>query len=105
MTVDSLAALRSHLYEAYATQYAGCGGEKATALIYRREIRPLLLYRRESRPLLPPPAGGLAVDIGCGRGELVRLLQLLRGHSVTQNLTLAAREDAEVVSPAERNPS
>jgi 2-polyprenyl-3-methyl-5-hydroxy-6-metoxy-1,4-benzoquinol methylase len=66
VTVDSLADLRSRLYEAYATQHAGCGGDKAAALIYRRDIRPLL----------PSSSGGPVIDIGCGRGELVRLLQL-----------------------------
>ena len=65
MTTDSLADLRSRLYEAYATQHAGCGGDEAAALVYRRDIRPLL----------PPPAAGPVVDLGCGRGELVRLLQ------------------------------
>jgi 2-polyprenyl-3-methyl-5-hydroxy-6-metoxy-1,4-benzoquinol methylase len=63
--VDSLADLRSRLYEAYATQHVGCGGGKAAALVYRRDILPLL----------PPPAAGPGVDLGCGRGELVRLLQ------------------------------
>ena len=65
MTCASLADLRSRLYEAYASQHAGCGGDEAAALVYRRDIRPLL----------PPPAAGPVVDIGCGRGELVRLLQ------------------------------
>ena len=66
MTTDSLADLRNRLYEAYATQHAGCGGDEAAALVYRRDIRPLL----------PPPAAGPVVDLGCGRGELVRLLQV-----------------------------
>ena len=66
MTSASLADLRSRLYEAYASQHAGCGGDEAAALVYRRDIRPLL----------PPPAAGPVVDIGCGRGELVRLLQV-----------------------------
>jgi 2-polyprenyl-3-methyl-5-hydroxy-6-metoxy-1,4-benzoquinol methylase len=57
--------MRSRLYEAYATQHAGCGRDKAAALVYQRDIRPLL----------PPPAVGPVVDLGCGRGELVRLLQ------------------------------
>ena len=65
MTEAGLADLRSRLYEAYASHHAGhCSGE-AAALVYRRDIRPLL----------PPPAAGPAVDIGCGRGDLVRLLQ------------------------------
>jgi SAM-dependent methyltransferase len=65
VTTTSLADLRNRLYEAYASQHAGLGSEKAAALVYRRDIRPLL----------PPPAAGPVVDIGCGRGELVRLLQ------------------------------
>ena len=56
--------LRDRLYEAYASQHAGCGSATATALIYRRDIRPLL----------PPPSAGPVIDIGCGQGELVRLL-------------------------------
>lgn len=65
MTTTTLADLRSRLYEAYASQHVGRGGDEATALIYRRDIRPLLA----------PPAAGPVVDIGCGRGEIVRLLQ------------------------------
>ena len=65
MTTASLAHLRSRLYEAYASQHAGSGGGEAAALVYRRDIRPLL----------PPPAAGPAVDLGCGRGDLVRLLR------------------------------
>ena len=61
----SLADLRSRLYEAYASQHTGTGSGEATALVYRGDIRPLL----------PPPAAGPLVDIGCGRGDLVRLLQ------------------------------
>jgi 2-polyprenyl-3-methyl-5-hydroxy-6-metoxy-1,4-benzoquinol methylase len=33
-----------------------------------------LVYRRDIRPLLPPPSAGPVIDIGCGQGELVRLL-------------------------------
>jgi SAM-dependent methyltransferase len=58
--------LRSRLYEAYATQHAGCGGGEAAALVYRRDIRPLL----------PSPAAGPVIDLGCGRGELVQLMEL-----------------------------
>jgi hypothetical protein len=61
-----LAKLRSRLYGAYATQHADCGGEEAAALVYRRDIRPLLL---------PPPAAGPVVDPGCGRGALVLLMR------------------------------
>lgn len=56
--------LRDRLYEAYASQHAGCGGAAATALIYRRDIRPLL----------PPPTAGSVIDIGCGQGALMKLL-------------------------------
>jgi len=65
VTTAGLADLRSRLYEVYASQHAGGGGGEAAALVYRRDIRPLL----------PPPAAGPVVDLGCGRGELVRLLQ------------------------------
>jgi 2-polyprenyl-3-methyl-5-hydroxy-6-metoxy-1,4-benzoquinol methylase len=57
--------LRSRLYQAYASQHAGSGGSEAAALVYRRDIRPLL----------PAPAAGPVVDIGCGQGDLVRLMQ------------------------------
>jgi 2-polyprenyl-3-methyl-5-hydroxy-6-metoxy-1,4-benzoquinol methylase len=66
VTVDTLSDLRRRLYEAYASQHAGYGGNEATALIYRRDLRPLL----------PPAAAGPVVDLGCGHGELVRLMQL-----------------------------
>lgn len=65
MTTGTLADVRSRLYEAYASQHAGCGADEATALVYRRDIRPLL----------PPLPAGPVVDLGCGRGELVRLMQ------------------------------
>jgi SAM-dependent methyltransferase len=53
------------LYEAYATQWPRReDGGRANALIYRRDIRPVL----------PPASAGAVLDIGCGRGDLVRLL-------------------------------
>lgn len=63
-TVPSWDGLRERLYEAYASQHAGCGGGDASALTYCRDIRPAL----------PPPGTGPVIDIGCGQGELVRLL-------------------------------
>jgi SAM-dependent methyltransferase len=61
----SLADLRSRPYGSYASQHVGNGSGEAAALVYPRGIYPLL----------PPPAAGPIVDIGCGRGDLVRLLQ------------------------------
>ncbi len=46
------------------SQHAGHGSGPSTALSYRRDIRPSL----------PSPCAGPVVGIGCGRGELVRLL-------------------------------
>jgi 2-polyprenyl-3-methyl-5-hydroxy-6-metoxy-1,4-benzoquinol methylase len=62
--VGDRTALRNRLYEAYASEHAGCGAGEAAALIYRRDIRPAL----------PPCHAGSVIDIGCGQGELVRLL-------------------------------
>lgn len=56
--------LRGRLYAAYASQHAGWSGGDAAGLIYRRDIRPAL----------PGPLSGPVVDIGCGQGELVRLM-------------------------------
>jgi hypothetical protein len=47
------ALLRDRLYEAYASQHAGPGNGEATALIDRRNLRPLL----------PPPDMGPVIDI------------------------------------------
>jgi 2-polyprenyl-3-methyl-5-hydroxy-6-metoxy-1,4-benzoquinol methylase len=62
-TVDRT-ALRDRLYQAYASEHAGRGGNLAAAFVYRRDVRPLL----------PPPSAGPVVDIGCGQGDLVRLM-------------------------------
>lgn len=62
--MENPAELRGRLYRAYASQHAGYGRGNTTALIYRRDIRPLL----------PPPTAGPVIDIGCGQGELVRQL-------------------------------
>jgi predicted TPR repeat methyltransferase len=56
--------LRERLYEAYASGHAGCASSDAAAVAYRRDIRPAL----------PPPGFGPIVDIGCGQGQLLRLL-------------------------------
>jgi 2-polyprenyl-3-methyl-5-hydroxy-6-metoxy-1,4-benzoquinol methylase len=61
---EDRASLRDRLYAAYVSQHAGNGSGHAAALSYRRDIRPSL----------PPPGTGPVVDIGCGSGELVRLL-------------------------------
>jgi 2-polyprenyl-3-methyl-5-hydroxy-6-metoxy-1,4-benzoquinol methylase len=55
---------RDRLYEAYASQHAGFADGQAMSLIYRRDIRPAL----------PGCAAGPVIDIGCGQGDLVRLL-------------------------------
>ena len=56
--------LRDRLYEAYASHHACYNDGEAAALIYRRDIRPPL----------PPPGAGPVLDIGCGQGQLVRLM-------------------------------
>jgi SAM-dependent methyltransferase len=60
----SVTSWRDRLYGSYASQHAGYGGSGTAHLIYRRDIRPML----------PAPDAGPVVDIGCGQGELVRLL-------------------------------
>ena len=65
-------SLRERLYEAYASQHAQCSDGVATALIYRRDIRPVL----------PVPTAGPVLDIGCGQGQLVRLM-LQDGYDAT----------------------
>jgi 2-polyprenyl-3-methyl-5-hydroxy-6-metoxy-1,4-benzoquinol methylase len=57
-------ALRDRLYEAYMSQHTGSGARGSAAFIYRRDIRPML----------PSPETGPVVDIGCGQGELVRIM-------------------------------
>lgn len=61
---NSTAAVRSRLYDSYATTHAGLSGASAAAQVYHRDIRPHLPEGRVSTVL----------DIGCGQGELVRLL-------------------------------
>jgi 2-polyprenyl-3-methyl-5-hydroxy-6-metoxy-1,4-benzoquinol methylase len=59
--------VRERLYEAYASTHSGPSNAAATALIYRRDIRPHLPAQ---------PGGHRVLDVGCGQGELVRLLHL-----------------------------
>jgi 2-polyprenyl-3-methyl-5-hydroxy-6-metoxy-1,4-benzoquinol methylase len=56
--------LRDRLYEEYATQHSGSRFGSAVRLLYDRDIHPAL----------PPMSAGSVLDIGCGQGELVRLL-------------------------------
>ena len=56
--------LHERLYGTYASQHARCSDGEAAALIYRRDIRPMLLT----------PTAGPVLDIGCGQGQLVRLM-------------------------------
>lgn len=57
--------MQDRLYQAYASQHAGTGDAGAAALVYRCDIRPLL----------PAPGAGPVLDIGCGQGDLIRLLR------------------------------
>jgi len=74
--------LRERLYETYASQHAGHSNGEATALTYRRDIRPAL----------PSPAAGAVLDIGCGQGDLVRLL--LRDGYDAQGVDISAEQVA-----------
>jgi hypothetical protein len=42
VTIVSLANPQNRLHEEYVTQHADCGDEKTAALVYQRDIRPLL---------------------------------------------------------------
>jgi hypothetical protein len=66
---DSLADVRSRLYEARATQHADCGGDKVATLIFI----------------------GVA-SAPCCRIALAAEADMLRGRIVTQNLTFAVRK-------------
>jgi 2-polyprenyl-3-methyl-5-hydroxy-6-metoxy-1,4-benzoquinol methylase len=57
--------LRSRLDGAYTSQHPGHAGGPAIAPVYGRDVRSLL----------PRPSLGPDLDVGCGQGELVRLLQ------------------------------
>ena len=72
MIETSSESLRGRLYEAYASHHARCGNGEAAALIYRRDIRSAL----------PPPTAGPVLDIGCGQGQLVKLM-LADGYNAT----------------------
>ena len=66
MTSPGPQSVRDRLYESYASTHAGRGDSVAAGLSYRRDIRPQL----------PADARGHRVlDIGCGQGELVKLLR------------------------------
>lgn len=62
---ETRARFRSRLYESYASTHAGHGSDSASST---------LIYRRDIRPHLPKSPGIRIVDIGCGQGQLVRLL-------------------------------
>jgi 2-polyprenyl-3-methyl-5-hydroxy-6-metoxy-1,4-benzoquinol methylase len=64
VTTASDETLRNRLYQAYASQHASCGDGESAALVYHRDIRPSL----------PRTPTGPVLDIGCGQGQLVRLL-------------------------------
>jgi 2-polyprenyl-3-methyl-5-hydroxy-6-metoxy-1,4-benzoquinol methylase len=60
-----MSALDERLYSTYAATHAGLGDPGSATVVYRRDIRPLL----------PAEAAGTTVlDLGCGRGDLVGLL-------------------------------
>lgn len=66
MTADNLAPLRERLYSTYVSDHAGQAESSHAAV---------LAYRRDIRPALPTRPDGLVLDIGCGQGELVRLMR------------------------------
>jgi 2-polyprenyl-3-methyl-5-hydroxy-6-metoxy-1,4-benzoquinol methylase len=64
-TIENATTVRDRLYRAYASEHAGRESREAAALVYRHAIQPSL----------PQPSIGPVVDIGCGQGELVRLMR------------------------------
>jgi hypothetical protein len=107
VTTPRLAGILNRLYEAYVSQHPGRSRDEAAALVYGPDIRPLL-----SRS-----AAGPVVDLGCGCGELVRLLQaevfVAEGIDISpEQVALACaagmdlvRRDAKVVNATERDPA
>jgi len=61
---DDRLALRERLYRDYASHHAGRDHAESVGLVYRCQVRPAL----------PPIPAGPIIDIGCGQGELVRLM-------------------------------
>jgi 2-polyprenyl-3-methyl-5-hydroxy-6-metoxy-1,4-benzoquinol methylase len=62
---DDLDSLDKRFYESYISTHAGCSSATAADLSYRRQLRPHLPAKTHGRRVL---------DIGCGQGDLVRLL-------------------------------
>ncbi|NDL57645.1 class I SAM-dependent methyltransferase [Phytoactinopolyspora mesophila] len=60
-------SLRDRLYDSYVSTHAGSASGPATQLAYRRDLRPHLRRTGSADRLR-------VLDIGCGQGELVRLL-------------------------------
>src|SRR4051812_33956251 len=56
--------MRGRLYAAYSTTHAGVTEDASSSLAFDRDIAPHLPADREAR----------VVDLGCGQGQLVRLL-------------------------------
>jgi 2-polyprenyl-3-methyl-5-hydroxy-6-metoxy-1,4-benzoquinol methylase len=89
-TADALRRYR--LYEKYASHHSGCSNGAAASLVYRRDIRPML----------PSPSVGPVLDIGCGQGDLVRML-LADGYDAAgvdvspEQVALAAAAGVETV--------
>jgi 2-polyprenyl-3-methyl-5-hydroxy-6-metoxy-1,4-benzoquinol methylase len=63
---DELDSLDNRFYASYTSTHAGRSSATAATLIYRRDIRPNLPAEAPGRRVL---------DIGCGQGDLVRLLR------------------------------
>ncbi|MDQ1653510.1 MAG: hypothetical protein QOI35_2710 [Cryptosporangiaceae bacterium] len=66
MTTGSGTDFRSRLYEGYSSTHAGYSDTAAARLVYRSHIR---------RALPEPARTTTVLDLGCGQGALVELLQ------------------------------